>query len=233
MNMSMIKKSAPLVILLFGLVAFLVFGLHRYVSFEVLQENRAALLSFAARHALWAPIALAVAYATFVAFSLPGATVMTIACGFIFGAVMGTVVAVVGATVGAVILFLAARSSLADVLRERAGSGFRKLEAGFCANALSYLLVLRLIPVFPFWMVNIVPALCGVPLRIFILGTLVGIIPGTFIYASIGSGLDAVLQAGGTPSFNMILQPDVLLPLFGLAFLALLPAVYKQIKRTH
>ena len=104
------------------------------------------------------------------------------------------------------------------------------MEEGFRRDALSYLLVLRLIPIFPFWLVNIVPAFLGVPLRTYVLGTFVGIIPGSFVYASVGNGLGAVFDAGGTPDLGIIFAPAILLPIVGLAVLALLPIVYRRFK---
>jgi uncharacterized membrane protein YdjX (TVP38/TMEM64 family) len=105
------------------------------------------------------------------------------------------------------------------------------MEKGLQENALSYLLVLRLVPIFPFFIVNIVPALLGVPLRIYALGTLVGIIPGTFVYASVGAGLGSILDRGETPDFGIIFDPAVLLPLVALSLLALLPVAYRRFKK--
>jgi uncharacterized membrane protein YdjX (TVP38/TMEM64 family) len=104
------------------------------------------------------------------------------------------------------------------------------MEEGFRQDALSYLLVLRLIPIFPFWLVNIVPAFLGVPLGTYVLGTFVGIIPGSFVYASVGNGLGAVFDAGGTPDLGIIFEPAILLPIVGLAVLALLPIAYRRFK---
>jgi uncharacterized membrane protein YdjX (TVP38/TMEM64 family) len=137
---------------------------------------------------------------------------------------------VVGATVGATIVFLIARTALGDALRARAGPRVRRMEEGFRSDALSYLLVLRLIPIFPFWLVNIVPAFLGVALRTYVLGTFIGIIPGSFVYASVGNGLGAVFEAGGTPDLGIVFQPAILLPIVGLAVLALLPVGYRRYK---
>ena len=121
---------------------------------------------------------------------------MTIAGGFLFGTLTTTVVVVVGATIGAIALFLAARYAFFDALHAKAGPALLKMEKGFQENALSYLLVLRLIPLFPFWLVNLVPALLGVPLRTYVIGTALGIIPGTFVFASVGNGLGTLLEEG-------------------------------------
>jgi uncharacterized membrane protein YdjX (TVP38/TMEM64 family) len=95
---------------------------------------------------------------------------------------------------------------------------------------MSYLLVLRLVPLFPFFLVNLAPAFLGVPLSTYVVATLVGIVPGTFVYASVGAGLGAVLAAGGEPDLSIAWRPEVLGPLLGLAALACLPILYKRLK---
>jgi uncharacterized membrane protein YdjX (TVP38/TMEM64 family) len=169
-------------------------------------------------------------YAVVTAFSIPGGAVMTIAGGFLFGPWLGGTLTVFGATIGATAVFLAARYALADLLRDKAGNAIRKMEDGFKENALSYLLFLRLIPVFPFWLVNLVPAFLSVPVGVYIFGTAVGIIPGTFVYALVGDGVGALLEAGQDVNLGIIFEPKFLLPIVGLAALALLPVLYKKFK---
>jgi uncharacterized membrane protein YdjX (TVP38/TMEM64 family) len=168
------------------------------------------------------------AYLAMVAFSLPGGAVMTVAGGFLFGALPTAAVVVVAATAGATLVFLAARTALGDILRRRAGPFLKGMEEGFRANALSYLLVLRLVPLFPFVVVNLVPAFLGVSLRVFVLGTLFGIAPGTFVYASVGAGLGSVFDAGESFSARSVLTTEVVVALLGLAFLALVPVLYRR-----
>ncbi|MBM3224431.1 MAG: TVP38/TMEM64 family protein, partial [Candidatus Tectomicrobia bacterium] len=151
-----------------------------------------------------------------------------IAGGLLFGALWGTVLTVVSATLGATILFHLAQTALGDTLRSRAGAWLPRLEAGFKANALSYLLVLRLVPLFPFFIVNLVPALLGVPSMTFIAGTFLGIIPGSFVYTTVGAGLGSVFDAGETFSLAGVLTPQLLMALVGLAVLAMLPVAYKK-----
>jgi uncharacterized membrane protein YdjX (TVP38/TMEM64 family) len=117
-----------------------------------------------------------------------------------------------------------------DVLRTKAGPAVPKLEAGFREHALSYLLVLRLIPIVPFWLVNLVPALVGVPLRTFFVGTALGIIPGSLVYTCVGNGLGVVIDQGETPDLGIIFEPEILMPLLGLALLALSPVFYRRLK---
>ena len=138
----------------------------------------------------------------------------------------------VGATLGAVAVFLAARTAFGDVLRRRAGPLLRKLQDGLQQDALSYLLVLRLIPLFPFWLVNIAPAVFGVSLRVYTVATLIGILPATIIYCSVGAGLGALLDEDLDLASlgRIILEPQYILPLLGLALLSLLPIGYRRWK---
>jgi len=156
--------------------------------------------------------------------------VLTITGGFLFGSIVATVLVVVAATLGATLVFLIARSALGDPLRARAGPFLQRMEAGFQEDAFNYLLVLRLIPIFPFWIVNLVPAFLGVPLRTYVLGTSIGIIPGSFVFASVGAGLGSVLDSGQAFSPASVLTPQVVIALVGLALLALLPVAYRKWK---
>jgi uncharacterized membrane protein YdjX (TVP38/TMEM64 family) len=227
---SAIRRLAPLAVLLIAIGAFFALGLHNYLSFETLRQHREQLLALVEQHPFLAPLAFTALYATVIALSVPGGAILTIAGGFLFGIVPATLYVLVGATVGATIVFLIARTALGESLRAKAGPRIRRLEEGFRQDALSYLLVLRLIPIFPFWLVNIVPAFLGVPVRTYVLGTFIGIIPGSFVYASVGNGLGAVFDAGGTPNLKIIFEPAILLPIVGLAVLALLPVAYRQFK---
>jgi uncharacterized membrane protein YdjX (TVP38/TMEM64 family) len=227
---SALRRLAPLAILLAAIGAFFALGLHDYLSFEALRQHREQLLVLVGQHPFLAPLAFTAVYAAVVALSVPGGAILTIAGGFLLGIVSATFCVLVGATVGATIVFLIARTALGDALRAKAGPRIRRMEEGFRQDALSYLLVLRLIPIFPFWLVNIVPAFLGVPVRTYVLGTFVGIIPGSFVYASVGNGLGAVFDAGGTPDLGVIFEPAILLPIVGLAVLALLPVAYRKLK---
>lgn len=220
-------------VLVGGLAAFFVLDLGRYVSFEGLQSNREMLLEYINQNGFLAALLFGVIYAVVVAFSLPGGAFMTITGGFLFGLVGGGLIVVVGATVGATVLFLIARTAVGGFLKARAGPFVQKMEDGFRQNALCYLLVLRLIPIFPFWLVNLVPAFIGVSTPTYIAATFFGIIPGTFVYASVGNGLGTLFEAGdSTDSLLMtIFQPQFLGPLVGLSVLAILPVVYKLYQR--
>ncbi len=223
-------RVLPLTTLVLGLGAFFAFDLHSYLSFETLKANRVALLDFVDQHRVLAILLYGAGYAVAVAFSFPGASILTLAGGFLLGLTTGTLATVVGATIGATAVFLAARLALGDLLRKKAGSAILKMEAGFQENAFNYLLVLRLAPVFPFWLVNLAPALLKVPLRTYITATFLGIVPGTFVYVSIGNGLGAIFDRGETPDLGIIFEPAILIPITGLALLALLPIAIKKIR---
>ncbi|MFQ5519556.1 MAG: TVP38/TMEM64 family protein, partial [Mariprofundus sp.] len=139
--------------------------------------------------------------------------------------------AVIGASVGATALFLVAKTSLGDYLLAKAGGSIQKMQQGFADNALSYLLVLRLVPLFPFFLVNLAPAFLGVSLRVYIIATVFGIMPAAFVYALAGSGLGSVLDQGEAVTLTGILTPEILAALLGLALLALVPVIYKQFNR--
>jgi uncharacterized membrane protein YdjX (TVP38/TMEM64 family) len=224
------RRWLPLLGLMALALAVYASGLHRQLSIATLQEQRGALQGFVSAQPLTAPLAFVLTYAAATALSLPGALLLTLCAGFLFGTWLGSVLSVVGATTGAVAVFLIARTALGSALRDRAGPWLQRMETGFREDAFSYLLVLRLVPLFPFWLVNLVPAFLGVPLTTYALGTFVGIIPGSFVYASVGNGLGAVFDAGGTPDLTIIFKPEILLPIIGLSLLALIPVVYKKLK---
>ena len=228
--MAQLKRFLPLAVMLLAIVAAFALGLDDYLSLDQLERHRARLLDLVGRHPLSAPLAYMLIYAAAVALSIPGGAILTMTGGFLFGVVAGTCYVVIAATSGATIVFLIARTALGDSLRRRAGPGVRRMEAGFRENAFHYLLVLRLIPVFPFWLVNLVPAFLGVPLTTYVAATLVGIIPGSLVYASIGNGLGAVFESGGRPDLGIIFEPEIILPIIGLAALAILPVAYKKIR---
>jgi len=228
---SAVLRFLPLIALAGGLAAFFAFGLQRYVTFEALAHHREALLQWVARHPVSAPIAYTAVYVLAVAFSVPGGALLTLTGGFLFGVIGGTACALIGATIGATAVFLAARTAFGDLLRAKAGSALQRMEEGFRRDAFSYLLALRLVPVFPFFLVNLVPAFLGVRLRTYVAATAIGIIPATFVFASVGNGLGAVFDAGDKPDvLGLLLTAPVLLPILGLAALALIPVVYRRLK---
>jgi uncharacterized membrane protein YdjX (TVP38/TMEM64 family) len=224
-----IRRFVPLAVLAAGAIAFVALGLHRQLSFATLAAHREVLLELVGRHAALAAAGYVLVYALATALSIPGAALLSLTGGFLFGTIAGTILAVIAASLGATAVFLAARTALGGLLRGRAGSWLQRLETGFREDALSYLLLLRLVPLFPFAAVNLVAAFLGVPLKTYVIATVLGIIPGALVYASVGSGLGAVFDAGATPNLGIALEPRILLPILGLSVLALVPVVYKRI----
>ena len=189
MTSQMWRRLAPAAMLLLGLALFLLFGIERYFSFEMLSRHHAALAAWVTDNTMLAVVLFVLAYALVVAFSLPIAIIITPLGGFLFGVWMGAILSVIGATLGSVAVFLAARTAFHDLFHARAGAALARFEDGFRRDSFSYLLFLRLVPVFPFWLVNIVPALLGMKLGPYILATLIGIIPAAFVYAGVGGEL--------------------------------------------
>lgn len=223
-----LRRLLPIGVIAAGFVAFFVFGLDDLVTFEALKTHRADLLAWTEGHFVLASLSFLGVYVLVVALSLPVAVLLTPVAGFLFGTWLGAAYSLLAATLGASVIFLAARYACADLVEAKAGPWLRKMEAGFRDDALNYLLVLRLVPLFPFWLVNLVPAVLGVRLGTFVLGTALGMIPGALVYAGVGAGLGEVFSAGGTPDFTIVFEPHILLPLIGLSLLSLLPVAYKK-----
>jgi len=224
------RRFLPALVLLAGLALFLAFGPDRSLSFEMLARHHAELVAWVAGHRAAAIVLFVAVYALAVAFSLPVAILVTPLGGFLFGLWLGALLSVVGATAGSVAVFVAARSALGDVLQRRAAPWLHRFEDGFRRDGISYLLFLRLVPVFPFWLVNIVPALLGMRLLPYTLATLVGIVPAALVYAGAGAGFGAVFARGETPDLGLLLQWPVLLPLLGLSALSLLPVLVGRLR---
>jgi uncharacterized membrane protein YdjX (TVP38/TMEM64 family) len=196
-------------------------GVTQLVSFDTLRAHRGALTAWVARHEVVAALAYAGIYVGVVAFSIPGGVWLTLAGGFFFGAWLGAALAVVGATIGATLLFLVAQRLFGERALDRLGPQASRIAEGLRRDAWSYLLVLRLVPLFPFFLVNLVPAFVGVRLSTFVATTLVGIVPATAVFALAGAGLGAVLDGGGEITASAILTPQIVAGLVGLAALSL------------
>jgi len=226
-----IKDFLPLIILGLGLILFLAFDLGRFVSIKALAENYNAITAMVAENLILAVVIFFFLYVIAVAFSLPIATPLTLTGGAVLGYLAAPII-IVAATLGALILFLAARGALADTLSKRAGPFMTKLSNGFHEQPFFWLLALRLIPLAPFWAVNIAPALLGMRTSQYILATLIGIAPGTTVYVAVGRGFDAVLSAGKAPDLSTLGDIRIIAPLVGLGVLALIPIlVQKFIKK--
>lgn len=226
-----LRRLWPAAVLAVVLVAILALGLDDYLSFEALRDNREALIAWVERAGWVAVFAFAGIYALAVAVSLPAGALLTLTAGFLFGPVLGTISVVCGATAGATAIFLAARTAFGRVLRAGAGKSIDRVASGFEEDAFSYLLTLRLIPIFPFWLVNVAPAFTRISVRSYVIATALGIVPATIVYVLIGNGLGAVLEAGESPDLDILFDPAILLPITGLALLSLLPVVYRRSRR--
>jgi uncharacterized membrane protein YdjX (TVP38/TMEM64 family) len=240
------RRLVPLVLLLLLACLFVAMGWHRQLSFEAVVRHHASIHEFIVSHRLVAVAAYVALYAFVVALSLPVGVFMTPVGGMLFGGVVGGLAAIVGATAGATVIFLIARSAFGEHLARRAGPLAEKIAAGFRADAFNYLLFLRLVPAFPFFLVNLVPALAGVRLGTFVGATAIGIVPAAFALAFIGAGLDSVIRAQGVAyhacvaagrpdcrvdfDLQAALTPELLLALTALGVLALVPVLVKRLR---
>lgn len=192
---ALLRRYGPPLLIFAALSLILMKGWHQHLTLEAVVAQRDRFQQFLAAHVAVSVLAYVGLYSLLVALSLPCGFVMTTGGGLLFGWLGGTLAAIAGATLGAVFVFLIARRAVGDALNQRAGPWLAKLAEGFQKDALSYMLFLRLVPAFPFWFVNIAPAVLGVPLGTFVLGTVIGITPATFAFASAGAGLDSVILA--------------------------------------
>lgn len=224
-----LSRFLPLFVLGGGALLGFIF-LREYLSLDTLRENREALLAWRDDNYLLAALAYVTAYVVVVAFSIPGAAFMTLTGGFLFGLVPGTLLTVFGATMGASCIFLAAKTSLGESLKERAGPWMEKFEKGFQENEISFLFLLRLVPALPFFVANLLPAFFGVSLFTYVWTTFLGILPGTAVYTSIGTGLGEIFAKGGDISLNVFADPAVWGPFAALTALAIMPIIIKKVR---
>lgn len=229
---SRLARFLPLVLIAGALAAFFAFHLDRYFTLDTLRENREGLNGWVDANPVFAPVLFTLVYAAAVAISFPGASILTVFGGFLFGLSLGVPLIVFAATIGATAIFFAAKGALGDSLKGRVSGFLSQMEKGFRENELSYMFVLRLAPVFPFWAVNIAAGILGVSLRNFVVGTAIGIIPGSFVYASIGNAAGAAFDRGENVSLSGILfQPETIVPIIGLILLSIIPIAIKKFRK--
>ncbi len=219
------KKSALIVIIVIAIALFYHFDLGRFLTLESIKTHRQDLFDFYEQNTLAMILGYITVYITAVALSLPGALFLTLIGGAVFGALKATLIINIGATIGATLAFLAARFVLRDWVESKWGDKLKPFNEGFSNNAINYLLFLRLVPVFPFFLVNLVSGLTQIPTRIYVLGTMIGIIPGTFVYANAASNLASI------ESVSDIASPGVLGAFALLGMFALIPTIYSKIKQ--
>jgi uncharacterized membrane protein YdjX (TVP38/TMEM64 family) len=244
------KRFGPIAIIVGVMLVVFGMGWHRELSLENIVAQRDRFHTVLTEHRLRSLLIYFLVYVCVAALSLPGGLILTATGGLLFGWLLGGVAAVAGATVGATIIFLVAKSALGEGLSTQAAPWIAKLRSGFENHALSYLLFLRLVPAFPFWFVNIAPAILGVSLRTYIIGTFFGIIPATFAFAAAGAGLDSVIMAAKkeymtciakhgaeacklTIHASSLVTRDLLLALVLLGCAALIPVALKKWRRSH
>ncbi len=219
------KKIGVLVVFAAAVAAFLVLDPGKYLTLESLKANRASLADLRATHAALFPAAFVLVYIVQTAFSLPGAAILSLAAGAIFGVFQGTLYVVTGATIGAVLAFLVSRTLLRDWVVKTFGARMEGIDRGLRENGLSYLLFLRLVPAFPFFLVNLACGVTGLPLRTYAVGTLIGIVPGSLVFVNAGASLAAI------ESVSRVASPRVLGSFALLGVFALLPTIVKEWKR--
>ncbi|HEX5773120.1 MAG TPA: TVP38/TMEM64 family protein [Geomobilimonas sp.] len=219
------KKLAIALAIIAALVLFFVLDLGRFFTLEALKENRQTLLDYYRDHRMAMVAGFMGIYIVQTALSLPGAAILSLAAGAIFGAVLGTLYAVIGATVGATLALLVTRYLLRDAVLARFGPKLERINRELEERGVNYLLFLRLVPVFPFFLINLAAGLTRLPLRTFVIGTLVGIIPGGFVYCNAGASLATITSMGDVAS-PRVLGSFALLGLF-----ALVPVLYGKMKK--
>ena len=222
------KKYIPILIIIIISISSWGMGIHEYFSIETIKENEKIINSFIESNYITSCLIFSITYIFIISVSIPGATFMTVTGGLLFGQSAGTLINVISATFGATIFFLSARIASKDLIK-KAGNWVKKMQNGFHENEFSYLLTLRLVPLFPFVAVNLVSAVVNISIKTFVTATFIGIIPGTFVYTSIGVALKN-LMGKDEIDFKIIIEPSIILALFGLGLISLTPALYKRIK---
>ena len=229
--LALARRFGPLALVVLAVAAAFASGLTRHLSLHEVREHRLVLLAFVRAHPALCLSAYVGAYVAMVALSLPAALVMTLTGGLLFGPWLGGAAAAVGCTLGSAVIFLICRTAVGGALRGRAGSLVDRIERGIEEDAFAYVAALRLIPVAPFWLANLALGFVDIPLATFVAATFVGILPVSFVFAGIGSSLNAVFAKGGHADLHALLHPEALLPLAGLGLLALAPVVVRHLPR--
>ncbi len=228
-----LRRKLPIMVI--GVVALVgALTLRDHLTFVALAEHREMLIAYRDANYAVAALLFVTSYAIMVALSLPGALIATLTGGFLFGLVPGALFNITGATLGAIVVFLAARAGFGSALSDRIAAGggsAARLMAGLRENEISVLLLMRLVPVVPFFLANLIPAAIGVSLGRFAVTTFFGIMPGGLVYTWVGAGLGEVFAAGETPDLGILFEPHILGPILGLAGLAALPILLKAFRK--
>jgi uncharacterized membrane protein YdjX (TVP38/TMEM64 family) len=223
-----VRRFGPALLILAAVIAAFTSGLTRHLTLHELAHRREAVEAVVHAHPWLGFLAYVGAYAAVVALSLPAALVMTLTGGLLFGPWIGGLAAAISCTVGATIVFLICRIASGDFIRQRAGPTATRIEAGVRENAFSYIVILRLLPVAPFWLINLALGLIDIPLLTFVVASFIGILPVSLIFATVGSGLNEAFARHRHVGPDLILQPKFLLPLIALSILSLGPVAYRR-----
>jgi len=224
-------RLLPFLLVVAAVLAVFLLGVPHELTWSALAARQAALTAVTEAHPAASLLLYATVYALTVTLSIPAGTLLSVSGGLLFGTLPGAVAATLGATLGACGLFLAVRLALHPVLARRAAPLLDRIRPGLERDGFSYLLAVRLIPAFPFWLVNIACALVGMRLLPYAAATLLGIFPAAVIFATLGAGLAGVLASGAQPDVDVIFSPRILAPLAGLAVLALLPVLWRRFRK--
>lgn len=223
-----LRRFGPLAVVAILCVGAFASGLVEHLSLEELRRRGTELQIFAREHPWACAMAYLAIYTGSVAISLPGALILSLSGGYLFGPIGGGFAAVAGATGGSTITFLVFRTAFGDALRQKAGAFVSRIAEGFKGDAFNYLLTLRLIPAFPLLAVNVAAGLMSVRVRTFLLASVLGMIPSSFVYAGIGAGLGHVFARGGPVTVESLLSPRIYLPIIGMGVLAFLPPLWRH-----
>lgn len=232
MKKNKIKPYLPLLVILVIMAVAYFSGFLDMFTLEYLKKHRMILIAFVNMYPILGPLIFIICYILVAALSLPVGIYLTLLGGFLFSQPWCTLYVVLGATLGASCLFLATRTALQDLLHAKTAPFLsKKMSEGFKQNAWSYMLSLRLIPLFPFWLVNLAPAFLNVPFFTFFWTTAIGIIPATFAFTQVGAGLGAILDSDGPLNLTALLNHEVKIALIALGIVALLPVIIKQFSK--
>lgn len=226
------RRFGPAILIVVAVIAAFASGFTRHLSLHELRDQRELLQALVHAHPALSVIAYVGVYAVVIALCLPAAMLMTLTGGFLFGPLIGGAAASIGVTLGGTIVFLVCRTAAGDVLRRRAGPKVGEIEDEVRRDAFFYIVSLRLFPIMPYWLATLALGFIELPLSTYVIGSLVGIVPISFVYAGLGSDLSRAFARGEHVNFHLMAQPQVFLPLLALAGLSIVPVVVRRYRRS-
>ncbi len=226
-----LRRFGPLLLIAAAAAAVLASGLWRHLSLQELAQRQASLAALTRAHPVLSLAAYVAIYTAALSLSLPAALVLTLAGGLLFGPWLGGAAANLGCTLGSTVIFLVCRTAIGDALRGRAGSLAARIQAGLQADAFAYVVVLRLNPVAPLWLVNLALGFVDIPLGVYFWSTLIGSLPSSLVYAGLGAGLSRLLASGRPIEASQLITPQLVLPLAALALMTLIGVWLRRRRR--